>query len=176
VSKELRKKRVLSPKGYCPKIVVDDVLSMSITMTLLIDIEKENGMPFFSQCRSDSNTAEDFFDFVKAAIQAGSLKNGDYFIVDNASVHSETNVFLQLEVMLQEEGINLVYLPAYSPELNPCEFVFGYLKHRLRNSRNLAIPFWRDLAEGMESVTMLHLISWYKKSTSLKNLKQVFLN
>jgi transposase len=145
-------------------------------MTMLIDIEKEKGMPFFTLCRSESNTASDFFDFVKAALQAGSLKNGDHFVVDNASVHSGTDVFFQLEATLQSAGVNLAYLPAYSPELNPCELVFGYIKHRLRSSRNLAIPFWQDLAEGLESVTPLHLISWYKKCTSLKNLKKAFFN
>jgi hypothetical protein len=37
--------------------------------------------------REESNTAEDFLEFVYSVIQAGALVAGDLFIVDNASIH-----------------------------------------------------------------------------------------
>ena len=62
----------------------------------------------------------------------GTLTTGDYLIVDNASVHGGMDSIDLLLDFLEEHGVSLVYLPAYSPELNPCENVFCMLKTHLR--------------------------------------------
>jgi len=49
-------------------------------------------------------------------------------ILDNASVH-HTAVFQQ---MVEAAGIRLVFLPPYSPFLNPTEHVFSQVKSFLR--------------------------------------------
>ncbi|ELR16967.1 uncharacterized protein ACA1_128540 [Acanthamoeba castellanii str. Neff] len=43
--------------------------------------------PFYIDICLDSNSEEDFFNFVVAAVAASHLANGDFFIVDNASIH-----------------------------------------------------------------------------------------
>lgn len=60
---------------------------------------------------------------------------GDFLVVDNATVHNGEASAKVLSELLDVFGVTLVYLPAYSPELNPCELVFSVMKSHIRNHR-----------------------------------------
>jgi transposase len=47
-------------------------------------------------------------------------------LIDNAGFHSTKNIVVP-------SNIYLLNIPAYSPELNPCEQVWAYLKTRFKN-------------------------------------------
>lgn len=47
-------------------------------------------------------------------------------IIDNAGFHSTKNIDIP-------PNIRLINIPPYSPELNPCEQVWGYIKQRYKN-------------------------------------------
>lgn len=53
---------------------------------------------------------------------------GDFVILDNARIHCAAAVLPILHITLQIAGVQLIYLPPYSMELNACELVFGWLK------------------------------------------------
>ena len=59
---------------------------------------------------------------------APTLKNGDIVFMDNVPVHKVVGV----QEAIEGRGAILVYLPAYSPDLNPIEQVFAKLKAVLR--------------------------------------------
>jgi len=44
-------------------------------------------------------------------------------IIDNATVHRGDYSFPVLQDLLEAHGVHLIFLPKYSPELNPCELV-----------------------------------------------------
>jgi len=48
-------------------------------------------------------------------------------IIDNAGFHSTTNMQIP-------DNIKLINIPPYSPELNPSEKIWGYLKSRFKNN------------------------------------------
>jgi transposase len=56
------------------------------------------------------------------------LKPGDTVIMDNLSSHKVAGVRTAIEAA----GASLLYLPAYSPDLNPIEMAFAKLKSLLR--------------------------------------------
>ena len=56
------------------------------------------------------------------------LKPGQTVILDNASFHKSN----ALEGIVQSAGCDLVYLPTYSPDLNPIEKVWSNLKREIR--------------------------------------------
>ncbi len=58
------------------------------------------------------------------------LKPGDIVIMDNLSTHKVKGVRQALEAA----GAKLLYLPPYSPDLNPIEMVFSKLKALLRKA------------------------------------------
>ena len=61
---------------------------------------------------------------------APTLHAGDTVIMDNLSSHKRAGVREAIEAV----GAKLVYLPPYSPDLNPIELAFSKLKAKLRQS------------------------------------------
>jgi transposase len=57
-----------------------------------------------------------------------TLKRGDIVFMDNVSIHKVVGI----EEAIKARGAILVYLPAYSPDLNPIEQFFAKLKAILR--------------------------------------------
>ena len=60
-----------------------------------------------------------------------TLKPGDIVVMDNLGSHKGKAI----RVALRTAGAKLIFLPKYSPDLNPIEQVFAKLKHWLRKAR-----------------------------------------
>jgi transposase len=58
------------------------------------------------------------------------LQPGDTLILDNLATHKVQGV----AALLQAKGVELRYLPPYSPDLNPIELAFSKLKTHLRQA------------------------------------------
>ena len=58
-----------------------------------------------------------------------SLEQGTVIVMDNASFHSKK----RLTSLAHNAGCRLIFLPPYSPELNPIEKFWAWLKRFLRN-------------------------------------------
>jgi transposase len=61
---------------------------------------------------------------------APTLRAGDVVVLDNLSSHKVAGI----KEAIEGRGANLLYLPPYSPDLNPIEQVFVKLKHFLRKA------------------------------------------
>ena len=59
-----------------------------------------------------------------------TLKAGDIVVLDNLSSHKGDAV----RAAIRAVGARLVFLPPYSPDLNPIEQVFAKLKHLMRKA------------------------------------------
>jgi len=59
-----------------------------------------------------------------------TLRHGDLVIVDNLQSHKRRAI----RDALRKAGAKLLFLPKYSPDLNPIEQVFAKLKHLLRKA------------------------------------------
>lgn len=57
-----------------------------------------------------------------------TLKNGDTFILDNCSVHTVKDIMKPIIDM----GVNVIFLPKYSPDFNPIELAWSKMKACLR--------------------------------------------
>jgi transposase len=73
----------------------------------------------------------EFVELVLTACKKGFLQKGDYLICDNAMVHCASEAITALKKGLVAFDIELVFLPAYSPKLNPSELVFSLCKGTL---------------------------------------------
>lgn len=72
---------------------------------------------------------ERFLAYVEQAL-VPVLKTGDVVIMDNLGSHKGK----QVRRALRAVGAKLLFLPAYSPDLNPIEQVFAKLKHFMRQA------------------------------------------
>ncbi len=59
-----------------------------------------------------------------------TLKPGDIVVLDNLSSHKKPAI----RAAIRAKGARLLFLPPYSPDLNPIEQVFAKLKHLLRKA------------------------------------------
>lgn len=64
-----------------------------------------------------------------------TLRPGDTVIMDNLAAHKVAGVGEAIEAV----GASLVYLPPYSPDLNPIELAFAKLKAMLRSAADRVI-------------------------------------
>ena len=64
-----------------------------------------------------------------------TLRPGDIVVMDNLSVHKSDHVRRTIE----GAGANLMYLPPYSPDLNPIEMMFAKLKALLRKAKERTV-------------------------------------
>lgn len=62
-------------------------------------------------------------------------------VMDNASFHRKK----QLIPIAQKAGLRLIFLPPYSPELNPIEHFWSWLKRYLRKKLQPQYPFMKIL-------------------------------
>ena len=89
----------------------------------------------------------------KCRLVAGYLVTGDILVVDNCAIHRRVETFDIFQMFLDICGIKLVYLPAYSPEFNPCELVFVQIKHFLCLHHDQSIYLHVDIAIGFGLVS-----------------------
>jgi len=76
-----------------------------------------------------------FLAYVKQCL-VPTLRRGDTVLMDNLPVHKVAGVAEAIEAA----GARLIYLPKYSPDLNPIELAFSKLKANLRKAAEHTIP------------------------------------
>ena len=83
-----------------------------------------------------------------AQILAPALRPGDIVILDNLSSHKGERI----ETLIRQRGAHLLFLPPYSPDLNPIEMVFAKLKQRLRQaSERTWQTLWERIGDLLDS-------------------------
>ena len=78
---------------------------------------------------------------------APSLYSGDIVVMDNLSSRKVDGI----RQAIKDAGAFLLYLPAYSPDLNPIELAFAKLKALLRKAAaRTRDELWQAIAEIIE--------------------------
>jgi len=80
---------------------------------------------------SDSSKAEDMASFIQI-IRTSNIMRPICLLLDNAKIHLAKRV----RILAQELDIHFIYLPPYSPDLNPIEFGWKDLKRDLSKFLN----------------------------------------
>jgi transposase len=78
------------------------------------------------------------------------LEQGDTVVIDNLPAHRLQAV----RRLIEAAGAKLLYLPPYSPDLNPIENAFAKLKALLRKAAERTVPaLWQAVAECLDAFT-----------------------
>ena len=114
-------------KGYAPKgkTPVIPVASKHIRVNMVSAITNKGKLRFHFY--KEKMNQDLFIDFLKRLIKSTPKKV--YAIADNLPTHHGKQVRAWIEK--NSDKINLFYLPAYSPELNPCEYLNNNLKQEM---------------------------------------------
>jgi hypothetical protein len=82
-----------------------------------------------------------------------------YIIMDNAPIHKRANI----QEMIANRGYKCVYLPPYSPELNPIEQFWSAVKSKLKRHQILEEETLQDrITETCSQVPQIHLYGFAK--------------
>ena len=103
------------------------------TLNLLLGL---NGVVCADFIHGASNSAE-FLRFFHEAATTYSDNNipyiepGDTVVVDNASIH-RFDAERALRIYFAGIGVEYIFLPTYSPDMNPVEHAFNYIRTKLQ--------------------------------------------
>lgn len=96
--------------------------------------------PMVHQDTANSNTVYAYFETVLP-----KLKQGSVVIMDNARFHKSP----QLQELFDIYECELMFLPPYSPDLNPIENMWGTIKEHLRSYYDYAISLFDNLCNSI---------------------------
>jgi len=102
--------------------------------TTILSFVRRNGETAYT-IYSGGTTREKFLDYLKNTL-IPTLHQGDIVIMDNMRTHHVKEV----RTLLQGAGMKLLYLPAYSPDLNPIENMWSKIKAILRKLKIRLLP------------------------------------
>ena len=145
---DTRRKRGWAPRGERLLVVGDQDKGVNHTLVVVVGGGEEGGVVARTwkptggaggPGRGKGFTRSDFLAFLRdgfaravrrhrAKLPAPRRGETLFLVLDNASIHKGAAV----AEALAEIGVEPIYLPPYSPELNPCELVFGHVKGALR--------------------------------------------
>jgi transposase len=109
----------------------------------------------------EATDADIFLAFVQQVL-CPALRPGDWVVMDNLSSHKVADVRQSIE----KAGAQLLYLPPYSPDLNPIEKAWAKLKQLLRAAQartREALEF--AIAEALKLITPDNAKAWFRLCT-----------
>ena len=114
-------------------------------------------LTFLAALRCDGITAPCVFDgpingesfllYVRQILMP-TLRPGDIVIMDNLGSHKADAI----RQAIQAAGARLIFLPPYSPDLNPIEQAFAKLKHFLRKAKERTVDAtWQRIGSLLQN-------------------------
>jgi len=90
-----------------------------------------------------------------------TLQPGDIVILDNLSSHKVTGI----KEAIATAGATLLYLPPYSPDLNPIEKLFSKLKAFLRKAAKRSVEaLWNEIGEVLDTISSTECANYFASS------------
>jgi transposase len=109
---------------------------------------------------SGANNGERFKKYLKNTL-VDSLKPGDVVIMDNSKAHKVDGV----KALIESVGATVLYLPPYSPDLNPIEQMWSKIKAFLRKTKARSVEkLLNSIPDAFSSVSFSDISGWFIKS------------
>jgi len=87
------------------------------------------------------------------------LERGDVVVMDNLSSHKRAEV----RAAIEQAGCTLLYLPPYSPDLNPIELAFAKLKALLREAKERTVEgLWQFLGRALDAFAPQECLNYFR--------------
>jgi transposase len=116
--------------------------------TLIASITIEGGIGEALSIKGATD-AELFETYVEAFL-APTLKVGQVVVLDGLGAHRTNRV----RELIEERGAELLFLPSYSPDLNPIEEAFSKIKNIVRKAG-------ARTREALSAVTLEDVAGWF---------------
>ncbi len=98
----------------------------------------------------DGAVNREVFEAFVEQVLVPSLSPGDIVVMDNLSSHKGQRV----RALIESADATVLYLPPYSPDLNPIELAFAKLKQLMRSAAHRTMDaLWRDVQRMLDLIT-----------------------
>jgi transposase len=137
-----------APRG---ERVLDEVPRNYGDVITIVGALTANGLTALFTYRGGT-TKEAFVTYVREVL-APELEPGDAVVLDNLAAHKDPRV----RELVENAGAKLYFLPPYSPDLNPIELAWSWVKRWLKTARartESAVNFALRLAMDMVDAQM----------------------
>jgi transposase len=95
-----------------------------------------------------------------------ALKPGDIIVCDNLGSHKVAGV----REMIEDKGAKILYLPPYSPDLNPIEQAFSKIKTLLRKAAERSFDaLWAAIGRIIETIRPQECRNYFANSGYVSN-------
>jgi len=92
---------------------------------------------------------------------APTLQEGDIVIMDNLSSHKVKGI----EDAIEAKGAHVIFLPAYSPDLNPIEQMWAKVKAYLRKAKARTLDALYDaLKHALDNISIPDILGWFRET------------
>jgi transposase len=144
-------------RGYGGERVIESVpfnRGNRLTMIGAISFEKVEA----AQYGEWAANGEIFLNFITRCL-CPVLRSRHVVVMDNVAFHQVRGI----KEAIESTGARLVYLPPYSPDLNPIEQMWGKIKNCLRKeSARTLNKFAAAIKIAFTSIRSIDLTNWYK--------------
>ncbi len=98
-----------------------------------------------------------FYGYIQHCV-VPTLQPGDILFMDNLSAHKVAG----LDELIRSCGAHLIYLPPYSPDLNPIELAWSKVKTILRRLKTRTFPdLIETLKQALLAITPQEIHAWF---------------
>lgn len=143
-------------RGQSNERVVDYVPDVRFERTSLLSSIRLNGekVPLVFE---GSLNGDLFKEYISQCL-APTLHEGDIVILDNLTSHKVKGV----AELIIATGARVLYLPPYSPDLNPIEMMWSKIKAYLRKSRACTSgSLDKAIAHAHELISLSDILGWF---------------
>ena len=138
------------------KRVYDDVPAKKMKRTTMLSSVRLDGTLAYTFFQG-ALTGKIFLDYIQN-ILVPTLNKGDIVIMDNLSCHKVKGVAEAIEAA----GASVLYLPPYSPDLNPIEMMWSKIKALLRKWKARSSEVLDQFIEdAFSAVTTENIDHWF---------------
>lgn len=86
------------------------------------------------------------------------LRPGDRVVMDNLAAHKNQHIL----ALIRQAGAEVLFLPAYSPDLNPIEKMWSKIKNTLRSlEARTQHSLVQAIGQALETITRQDTINWF---------------
>jgi transposase len=87
------------------------------------------------------------------------LQADDVVVLDNLSAHKVSGI----RELIEARGAQLLYLPPYSPDLNPIELAWSKFKQYLCSAKaRTAEALDQAVSEALQTITADNVVAWFR--------------
>src|SRR5919107_44305 len=150
----MRRLRARAPRGKRAYGKVPRNRGKNTTLFAAITLQGGMGESMSVEGATDALAFEAYVEHVLAP----SLSEGQVVVLDKLVAHRTQKV----KDLIQERGAELVFLPSYSPEMNPIEEAFSKIKHLVRKAgARVREDLVEAIGRALRVVTIEDAAGWF---------------